>query len=94
MMVLPMNGPGEKKHKTLKGRHKKQNHKRRGLFEGLAVKEQWLAARSWLKMTGTSVAAFIMWSYICICVSWEKVSGCKVWKLVSFLLFSFERELD
>lgn len=42
---------------------KKRNHKRRrGLFEGLALEEQWLAARSWLKkMTMVDVAGLIIW---------------------------------
>ena len=33
--------------KTKTKHKKKRNHKRRGLFEGLAMEEQWLAARSW-----------------------------------------------
>ena len=42
---------------------KKRNHRKRcGLFEGLAMEEQWLAARSWLKkMTMVDVACFVIW---------------------------------
>lgn len=46
------------KHKKKKRTHKK----RRGIFEGLAMEKQWLAARSWLrKMTMVDVAGFIIW---------------------------------
>jgi hypothetical protein len=80
----------------MKTKHKKKrNHKkRRGLFEGLVMEEQWLAARSWLKkMTMVDVAGFI--GYICICVNWEKMSEWRVWNVVSFsLLFPFGRGVD
>jgi len=49
---------------TKKTKHKKgRNHKkRRGLFEGLALEEQWLAARAWLrKMTMLDVAGLVVW---------------------------------
>jgi len=54
---------GGKKTKTNQKKKKKRNQrKRRGVFEGLAMEEQWLVARSWLrKTTMIDVAGLIIW---------------------------------
>ncbi|KAF8809050.1 hypothetical protein BYT27DRAFT_6532728 [Phlegmacium glaucopus] len=45
-----------------KKKKKRNQRKRRGLFEGLAMEEQWLAARAWLKkMTMVDVAGLLIW---------------------------------
>lgn len=48
--------------KKTKQRRRRNHKKRRGLFEGLALEEQWLAARAWLrKMTMLDVAGLVIW---------------------------------
>ena len=48
--------------KGTKHKHRKRRHKRRGVFEGFAMEEQWLAARAWLKkMTMVDVAGLLIW---------------------------------